>query len=151
VALTPKEYSSTLSLLNATGGSTNGKKKNLAAQMREKAAAAACRKENIPANQPSLTNNTGKRNLPSSQYDVIPDPLGGTLKQGFLKKAKISSPLDTYEISDREDSDTDDSGESDGENEKQKKKVSGHANLECVLVFRVTDDNFVSLRFQHGP
>lgn len=122
--LTPKDYSTTVSLLNATGGATSVKKKNLAAQMREKAAAnAAFRKENVPANQSSLTS-TGKRNLQSSQCELAPDPLGGTIKQGFTKKAKVASPLDTYEISDREDSDTDDSDESDAENEKKKKKVS---------------------------
>jgi hypothetical protein len=127
-ALKPKEYTTTLSSLNSTMISTSTNKKNLAAQMREKAAAAAAlRKENIPgnSNQPMITS-TGKRNLPTSHYDSVPDSLGATLKQGFLKKAKVAkvaSPMDTYEISDREDSDTDDSGESDSETEKQKKKV----------------------------
>ena len=121
--MTPKDYTSTLSLLNSTTGSTAGKKKNLAAQMREKAAAAAAlKKENIHSNKSHLAmNSSGKRILPVSNFDSNSDPLGGTIKQGFMKKAKISSPLDTYEISDREDSDTDD--DSDVENERQKKKV----------------------------
>jgi hypothetical protein len=53
------------------------------------------------------------------------DPLGATLKQhpSILKKSKeVQSPVDTYEISDREDSETDDS-DSEAENDKQKKKI----------------------------
>jgi hypothetical protein len=106
------------------------------AQMREKAAASKLRKENIPTNsnsQSSLMSNSqsslmsaGKRNLPSVQSALVPDTLGATIKQGFLKKAKVSkvsSPMDTYEISDREDSDTDDSGDSDDEKKAPGKKV----------------------------
>ena len=113
---------------NTGGTAVAGKKKNLAAQMREKAAAAAAlRKENISANQQHTLNTTGtgKRNLPVWNADAIPDALGGTIQQGFMKKAKVASPLDTYEISDREDSDTDDDSDSENENQKKpKKKVS---------------------------
>jgi hypothetical protein len=125
LVLAPKEYSSTLSSLNAV--SAPGKKNNLAAQMREKAAAAAMRKENVSANsnqmQTSLATGTGKRNLPSSHSnDLATDALGSTLKQGFSKKPKVASPMDTYEISDREESDSD-SSDSESESEKHKKKV----------------------------
>jgi hypothetical protein len=141
--------------MNATMTSTNTNKKNLAAQMREKAAAAAAlRKENIPvnSNQPMITS-TGKRNLPTSHYDSVPDSLGSTLKQGFLKKAKVAkvaSPMDTYEISDREDSDTDDSGDSDSETEKQKKKVreSVFQVAPCGLCLNMS--NHFLCRFHHG-
>jgi len=146
VALTSKEYSTTLSSLNATASKATGaKKKNLATQMREKAAALAYK--NKTTNSVSKTGtaamgSTNKRNLPFtnnsntsniiSAHDslgatlkqgAVPDSLGATLKQGvLLKKSKMMSPMDTYEISDREDSDTDDS-DSDSENEKQKKKI----------------------------
>ena len=95
------------------------------AQMREKAAASKFRKENIPANNNSQSSlmSAGKRNLPCAQSDILQDTLVSTIKQGFVKKAKVSSPLDTYEISDREDSDTDDSDDSDDENRGQGKKV----------------------------
>mmetsp|Transcript_97615 Transcript_97615/g.146272 ORF Transcript_97615/g.146272 Transcript_97615/m.146272 type:complete len:592 (-) Transcript_97615:4-1779(-) len=149
VALTPKEYTSTLSSLNATAASTTGKTKDLAAmraQMREKAAASKLRKENIPANSNKLrkenipTNSnsqsslmsSGKRNLPSAQSEFVPDMLGATVKQGFLKKAKVSSPLDTYEISDREDSDTDDSDGSDDENNGAGKKIPSWASKSAL-------------------
>ncbi|MGK3743784.1 MAG: hypothetical protein ACI8RD_001708 [Bacillariaceae sp.] len=113
--------------------------------MREKAAALA--HKNKMTNSVSKTvikttmGSTNKRNLPftnSSNTSNIAahDPLGATLKQGgvndslgatlkqgaLLKKSKVMSPMDTYEISDREDSDTDDS-DSDSENEKTKKKI----------------------------
>jgi hypothetical protein len=100
--------------------------------MREKAAAASVvRKENVPANT---------RNLPMSNTNV-PDSLGSTLKQGLgttlktgfsLKNSKVSSPMDTYEISDREDSGTDES-DSEAENEKQKKKIPMWAKRENLL------------------
>mmetsp|Transcript_45738 Transcript_45738/g.51577 ORF Transcript_45738/g.51577 Transcript_45738/m.51577 type:complete len:662 (-) Transcript_45738:158-2143(-) len=145
--LTSKEYSTTLSSLNATASKATGvKKKNLATQMREKAAALAYKnkttnsiskpgtavmgsttnKRNLP-----FTNNSNTSNIISAQdylgttlkQGAVPDSLGATLKQGvLLKKSKLMSPMDTYEISDREDSDTDDS-DSDSENEKQKKKI----------------------------
>jgi hypothetical protein len=123
--LAPKEYSSTLSSLNAVSAPASLKKKNLAAQMREKAAAAALRKENMSSNHNMQTSlaGTGKRNLPSSHCgDTSNDTLGNTLKQGFSKKPKVDSPMDTYEISDREESDSD-SSDSESENDKQKKKI----------------------------
>lgn len=133
VALTSKEYSSTLLSLNATASTASATKKNLATQMREKAAARAF--QNKITNTASktttapMTASTSKRHLPltnnsnHSNTDVS-DPLGMTLKQAPLikKPSKVMSPMDTYEISDREDSDTDDS-DSDSDNEKMKKKV----------------------------
>ena len=106
---------------------------NLATKMREKALGnTASKKENMPANQPSLTASTRKRNLPSSQNDIS-DPLGGTIKQGYMKKPKIASPLDTYEISDREDSDTDDDSDSEAHNSKQKKKIPEWAKRDNLM------------------
>ena len=136
VALTSKEYSSTLSSLNATA-STASAKKNLATQMREKAAARAF--QNKAANSVSktgskaMTTSSTKRHLPltnnsNHSNSAVPDVLGATLKQPQLMKkpSKVLSPMDTYEISDREDSDTDDS-DSDSENEKAKKKIPSWA------------------------
>jgi len=133
VALTSKEYSSTLTSLNATASTASATKKNLATQMREKAAARAF--QNKTTNTASKTttapmaSSSNKRHLPltnnsnHSNTNVL-DPLGATLKQvPFMKKpSKTTSPMDTYEISDREDSETDDS-DSDSDNEKGKKKI----------------------------
>jgi len=139
VALTSKEYSSTLSSLNATA-STASAKKNLATQMREKAAARAF--QNKAANSVSktgsktMTTSSNKRHLPltnnsNHSNSAVPDVLGATLKQPQLMKkpSKVLSPMDTYEISDREDSDTDDS-DSESENEKAKKKIPSWAKRE---------------------
>lgn len=130
VVLNSKEYATTMTSLNSTIVSTSThKKNNLAAQMREKtAAAAALRKENVPSNSntQSVFSSTGKRNLPTTQTGMAPDPLEATVKPAVMKKPKVAPPADTYdtyEISDREDSDTDDSDASDDENHKQKKKV----------------------------
>lgn len=110
--------------------------------MREKAAAAAMRKENVSSNSNQMqtsmgSGGTGKRTLPSSQSNTSSsnDTLGSTVKQGFSKKPKVASPMDTYEISDREESDCD-SSDSDSESEKQKKKIpvwALKANLLPVL------------------
>ena len=150
VALTSKEYSSTLTSLNATASTASATKKNLATQMREKAAARAF--QNKTTNTASKTTaapmalSSNKRHLPltnnsnHSNTNVL-DPLGATLKQKnlldplgatlkqvpFMKKpSKVTSPMDTYEISDREDSETDDS-DSDSDNEKGKKKIPSWA------------------------
>jgi len=198
VALTSKEYSSTLSSLNAAASTASATKKNLATQMREKAAARAFQNK-----LPSTTSNTtmaptNKRHLPMTNNSNNPnnnvpdvlavkqDPLGATLKQNplgatlkqnplgatlkqnplgatlkqnplgatlkqnplgatlkqnplgatlkqnplgstlkqasSLIKKEAMSPMDTYEISDREDSETDDS-DSDSDDERVKKKV----------------------------
>lgn len=77
------------------------------------AAVASSSKRYLP-----FTNNSNNSN------NNVPDILGATLKQPQLikKSSKVFSPMDTYEISDREDSETDDS-DSESENEKQKKKI----------------------------
>jgi hypothetical protein len=130
VIATPKEYTSTLSSLKATAASTTGKKKNLAAQMREKAAA-AYRKEDTKALMQSSSSEYD--NPYASSVDVMQqqNTFGSAIKQASIKVAQARSPLDTYEISDREDSGTDDSEESDDENEKQKKKVSYISHTSC--------------------
>jgi hypothetical protein len=127
---TPKEYTSTLSSLKATAASTTGKKKNLAAQMREKAAA-AYRKEDAKTLMQSSSSEYD--NPYASSVDVMQqqNTFGSAIKQASIKILQARSPLDTYEISDREESDTDDSDESDAENEKQKKKVSSILHIPC--------------------
>lgn len=142
IALTSKEFSSTLSSLNATSSAASAQKKNLATQMREKAAARAF--------QNKITNSASKigskpltasnsRNLPfaNNSNNTVSDSLGATLKQPSLvkKPLKVLSPMDTYEISDREDSETDDS-DSESENDKPKKKIptwAQRANLYSAL------------------
>lgn len=127
VALTSKEYSNTLSSLNATVSAGSVKKNNLASQMREKAAARAFQNK-ITSSTPTTTS-SNKRLLPLTNNSNhsntnAPDLLGATLKQApsIKKPLKAMSPMDTYEISDREDSETDDS-DSDSDNEKSKKKI----------------------------
>ncbi len=146
VELTSKEYSSTLSSLNATASTASAKKKNLATQMREKAAARAFQNKLTTSvskiGPSSLATSSSKRHLPltnnsNHSNNVVHDSLGATLKQAPLikKPAKVQSPMDTYEISDREDSDTDDS-DSESENEKAKKKIPTwalRANLYSAL------------------
>jgi len=137
VALSSKEYSSTLSSLSATVSTTSAKKKNLATQMREKAAARAFQNKLINSvsktGPNTMTTSSSKRHLPltnnsNHSNNAVQDSLGATLKQAPLirKPSKALSPMDTYEISDREDSDTDDS-DSEAENEKSKKKIPGWA------------------------
>lgn len=146
VALTSKEYSSTLSSLNATTSTTSTKKKNLATQMREKAAARAFQNKlasSVTKTGPKImTTSSNKRHAPlannsNNANSFVPDSLGATLKQApsIKKPLKLLSPMDTYEISDREDSETDDS-DSESENEKPKKKIptwAQRANLYAAL------------------
>ncbi len=102
--------------------------------MREKAAARAFQNKLTSSVSKTgfntmATSNT-KRHLPltnnsnHSNNNSVQDSLGATLKQAPLikKPSKVLAPMDTYEISDREDSDTDDS-DSESENEKAKKKI----------------------------
>ena len=102
--------------------------------MREKAQAAFRKQEmsstmavvsEQPGEEPDSMDATMKRFGGFSR----PDPLAATIKQAAPVRAPILSPMDTYEISDREDSDTDDSDDSDDENEKQKKKVRETSEL----------------------
>jgi hypothetical protein len=99
--------------------------------MREKAAARAF--QNKITNSVSKTGSKAmstsshKRHLPLTNHSnhsnsTVPDSLGATLKQHSVikKPSKVLSPMDTYEISDREDSDTDDS---ESESDKPKKKI----------------------------
>ncbi|CAJ1931999.1 unnamed protein product [Cylindrotheca closterium] len=125
--LAPKEYASTLSSLNAVSAPVGLKKNNLAAQMREKAATAAIRKENMLSGVNEAFTSTAesaKRDLQSSadSSDNQENLVVSMSMQGFLKKQKVASPMSTYEISDREESDSDTS-DSEAENEKQKKKI----------------------------
>ena len=67
---------------------------------------------------PFANDSNNSSNTPHDSLGVIVNP-----KQcGSLKKSKLLSPMDTYEISDREDSETDDS-DSEAENDKVKKKI----------------------------
>ena len=134
VALSSKEYTSTLSSLNATASTGSATKKNLATQMREKAAARAFQNKITNAasktTTSSVSNATNKRHLPLTNNSnhsntCVSDPLATTLKQAPLIKKPpkvVMSPMDTYEMSDREDSDTDDS-DSDSDNERMNKKI----------------------------
>ena len=106
--------------------------------MREKAAAAYRKQEmsstmavvsEQPDEEPDPMDATIKRFGGFSR----PDPLAATIKQGAPIRAVVQSPMDTYEISDREDSDTDESDDSDDENEKQKKKVCWNLELESLV------------------
>ena len=100
--------------------------------MREKAAARAFQNKLTSSVSKTGFNtmaaSNGKRHLPltnnSNVNNAVTDSLGATLKQAPLikKPSKVLPPMDTYEISDREDSDTDDS-DSECENEKAKKKI----------------------------
>lgn len=118
---------------------TSSSKKNLAAQMREK----ALRKENAPVNQMhSHTNSSAVKRAYPLSHATASDSLGTTLMSGGLgstlkfggqtaKKVKAASPpMETYEISDREDSDSDDS---EAENEKNKKQIPAWAKREMLL------------------
>lgn len=123
--------------------------------MREKAAANAVKKDNpqltkvavatTVATKPtamamakSVLSSAQMSNPPFSQGSVQ-DSLGSTLKRGqssAWKRAKVQSPLDTYEISDREDSETDDSDSEAESSSKPKKKIPGwasRANLMSAL------------------
>ena len=128
--VTSKEYTTTLSSLSATAASASAKKNTLTAQMREKAAATmTLKKDHVSTTTKPVLSSAGKRHLPLNTSNQT-DPMGTTLKQqvSVLKTAKeVQSPVDTYEISDREDSGTDDS-DSEAENDKQKKKIPGWAS-----------------------
>lgn len=101
--------------------------------MREKAAARAFQNKttnSISKTGPqTMTTSNSKRNLPftnnsNHSSSTVQDSLATTLKQPQLikKPSKVLSPMDTYEISDREDSETDDS-DSEAENDRAKKKI----------------------------
>lgn len=110
--------------------------------MREK----ALRKENAPVNQTHAAHSSSsavKRAFPFS-HAAASDSLGSTLKSTGLgstlkfggqaaKKVKAQpppAPMETYEISDREESDSDDSED---ENEKNKKQIPAWAKKEQLL------------------
>lgn len=98
--------------------------------MREKAAAAAMSLKKDKGLTTSTTSkpilaSAGKRHPPLKINSQQVDQLGATMKQQpsiSKKPSDVQSPIDTYEISDREDSGTDDSG-SESDNDKQKKKI----------------------------
>jgi hypothetical protein len=104
--------------------------------MREKAAAAAMSLKKDKGLTTSTTSkpilaSAGKRHPPLKINSQQVDQLGATMKQQpsiSKKPSDVQSPIDTYEISDREDSGTDDSG-SESDNDKQKKKNGSPANV----------------------
>ena len=132
-----KEPPSAFSTLNAKSASSSSSvKMNLAAQMREK----ALRKEN-----------TSNRQVDSSakpQFAVksgpASDPLGATLKstgigstlKSYSAKKTVKSPprpSQTYEISDRENSDSDDSEDENGKRKKELPQWASKENLRPAL------------------
>ena len=147
VALISKEYTSTLSSLTGTAVSGSNKKQTLTAQMREKAAANALKNgiakldmssTAMGAKPSALAMSASKSVLGSAQNSNFFQPSKGLLQQDTLSsstlkkgpqvatwtKPKVQSPLDTYEISDREDSETDDDSDSESEvSSKPKKKI----------------------------
>ncbi|KAG7347636.1 inner centromere protein containing ARK binding region [Nitzschia inconspicua] len=127
LGMTPKEPQSLQKSFVVKGSlaSASAKKDKLAAQMREKAAAAA------QTQKKAFVGSTSKLTAASSNKGHIhfsggvQDSLGATLKQPVTNpvvKPKVQSPMDTYEISDREGSDSDDS-DSEAENDQQKKRI----------------------------
>ena len=164
VGLLSKECNSALPLFASTAVPGSTKKQTLTAQMREKAAAASALKNGSKfMSGPSTALGAAKSNIlsvSSASKSVLgsaqkkqpvcshqnngmqQDPISATLKKATQvglaswSKPKVhSSPLDTYEISDREDSETDDS-DSEAENCKPKKKIpiwATRANLMTAL------------------
>jgi len=92
------------------------RKRALATQMRQKAANASKNKAGHPQ--------SGSSSTPKSKIS-----LQQNAKVAFLQKQKVLSPMDTYEMSDREGSD---SGESDNE-ERGKKKIPKWAKKENLV------------------
>jgi hypothetical protein len=134
---TAQEYTNTLSSLKVSGNATlpdskDGKRKLLAAQMREKAAAKFNKNNDIPSNAPASTQQV---DVPSSVKPV--DPSGALATSSGQASAEpeskkstpasttsqrsVLSPLDTYEMSDREQSESD--SDSENESRKEKKRV----------------------------
>lgn len=144
----PKDFMS-CSLTSSLKASTLNlsAKKNIASQMREKAAA-AYRKQDLSSSMAVVSeqycHSRDDYDLMATTFDPLAtthDPMAATIKRaGFIRhdpmevtlkpagpvpvRLSIRSPMDTYEISEREDSDTDDDDDSDSSNDKQKKKVS---------------------------
>lgn len=124
--MTTKENpsSQSSSLVKGSMASESARKDKLAAQMREKAAAAMAHKKPFVGSTSKLAStSTHKGHIHFS--NGVQDSLGAALKQTTATKImtpKPQSPMDTYEISDREGSDSDDS-DSEVENDKQKKRI----------------------------
>jgi hypothetical protein len=123
--------------MNAKGfvTTTSNTKDELVAKMREKTAAKQTN-QNPPVISTSkfASTKTGFFKSHHNSSIGVQDPLGKTLKQqvSLMKKQLVQSPMDTYEISDREDSDTDDS-DSEAENDKQKKRIPDWAQRKNLL------------------
>lgn len=110
--------------------SASAKKDMLAAQMREKAAAAAAaaggniQKKPFMGSSSKLAAVSSIKGPSAHPSGGVQDSLGSTLKKSAIKpivKTKVHSPVDTYEISDREGSDSD--SDSEAENDQQKKRI----------------------------
>jgi Inner centromere protein, ARK binding region len=104
--------------------SASAKKDKLAAQMREKAAAQAQTQKKPFFGSTSKLASASKFKGIVNFSGVVQDSLEATVKQQPkpVQQQKVQSPMDTYEISDREGSDSDDS-DSEAENDKQKKRI----------------------------
>jgi hypothetical protein len=137
-----QEYPNPLSSLKASGKATlaeskDGKRKLLAAQMREKAAIKFNKKNEMPVNAPASTQQvdappsakpvdpSGK--LASTSSDRTPAESGKTTSTpaSTTSQQSVLSPLDTYEMSDREQSESD--SDSENETRKDKKRVPSWA------------------------
>jgi hypothetical protein len=121
ICMKPKDLVNVQSsaIVNGPVPSTGAKKDRLAAQMREKAA--AHKKPFVASTSKLPSSSTHKTHLHIS--GGVQNSFGTTVKQppaAKVTKPKPPSPMDTYEISDREGSDSDDS-DSEAENDKQKK------------------------------
>lgn len=132
------EYTSTLSSLKSTSDKSalssvdkDGKRKLLAAQMREKAAAAKlATKENAPA---SAAKSSSSKVAAAAQAYVHAIASSGKSSAKTMasppsvaSKQSILSPLDTYELSDREASDSDSDSDEES-NSKPKKHIPAWA------------------------
>jgi hypothetical protein len=141
---TAQEYTNPLSSLKASGKATmpeskDGKRKLLAAQMREKAAAKFNKKNEMHS---KATASTQRVDVPSSTKPVDPSgklasaptsdhaPAESESKKtatpaSTTSQRSVLSPLDTYEMSDREQSESD--SDSENETRKDKKRVPSWA------------------------
>ena len=157
-----KEYNSTLPLLASTAVPGSTQKQTLTAQMREKAAATSALKNgtkllsglstklgatktnilSVSSASKSVLGSAQKSVLSHHHQGILQDPHSTTSKIGSQpssaswSKKVHSSPLDTYEISDREDSETDDSDSEAEDSSKPKKKIpvwATRANLMAAL------------------
>ena len=123
-------FKPTLPSLKPTSASSSTKKTLLQQKMREK----AFKKEELSG----LKSTADHRNPFATPREVAKSALSSSssLKKKVVQPqipAKVRSPLDTYEISDREDSETDDSDSDSEDRKKPKKKVCSYFQLRSYI------------------